>query len=106
MAARNATIECVAGRNGLISLMIFGSTASGYAPFEPEICATSTSTPMALPTLPKLATIVYVKNENTKELVQPASMNSHGLTACICRNRRLPPSENVLCSSAITPNTP
>ena len=58
MAARNAAIACVAGRNGLISPMIFGSTASGYAPFAPEICDTSVSTPMALPTLPKLATIV------------------------------------------------
>ena len=39
-------------------LMIFGSTASGYAPFAPEICMTRNSTPMALPTLPKLATSV------------------------------------------------
>ena len=63
MAARMAVTECVTGRNGLMSEMMRGMTASGYAPFEPEICMMRNSTPMALPTLPKLATIVYAKNE-------------------------------------------
>ena len=66
----------------------------------------SMSTPMALPTLPKLTTMVYTKNENTSELTHPVSMNSQGCTACTCMNSREPPAENVLCKSAISANTP
>ena len=47
-----------------------------------------------------------MKNENTRLLTQPDSMNSSGCTAWTWRNSRLPPKENVLCNSPITPNTP
>ena len=51
------------GQSSITPPVMRGMTASGYAPFEPEICMMRNSTPMALPTLPTLATIVYAKNE-------------------------------------------